>query len=128
MLVVGAGRHGRSALAYDPVANHWRRLAPLPVGRLDSEAAWTGRRLLVWGSLQTGSSASPAALAYDPGTDRWSRLARAPLHGLAQAVVWTGHELLVWGGVVPSPAGTNAPVRYLETGAAFTPTPERSAP
>ena len=60
--------------------------------------------------------------------DRWSRLARAPLHGLAQAVVWTGHELLVWGGVVPTPAGTNAPVRYLDTGAAFTPIPERSAP
>jgi N-acetylneuraminic acid mutarotase len=128
MLFVGAGRHARSALAYDPVANHWRRLAPLPVGRLDSEAAWTGRRLLVWGSLETGSSASPAALAYDPGTDRWSRLARSPLHGLAQAVVWTGHELLVWGGVVPTPAGTNAPVRYLDTGAAFTPVPERSAP
>ena len=123
----GAGGRARSALAYDPVANHWRRLAPPPVGRVDSEAKWTGRRLLVWGSLETASSASPVALAYDPGTDRWLRLAGSPLHGFAQAVVWTGHELLVWGGVVPTLAGTNAPVRYLDTGAAFTPTPERSA-
>jgi N-acetylneuraminic acid mutarotase len=128
MLVVGAGGHARSALAYDPVANHWRRLSPLPVGRVDSEAVWTGRRLFVWGSLQTARSASPVALAYDPGTDRWSRLPRVPLNGLAQAVLWTGHELLVWGGALPTPAGTNAPVRYLDTGAAFTPTPEGSAP
>jgi hypothetical protein len=128
MLLVGAGGRARSALAYDPGTNRWRRLARLPVGRSDARTVWTGRRLLVWGSLETASSASPVALAYDPGTDRWSRLARSPLHGLAQAVVWTGHELLVWGGVVPTPAGTNAPVRYLDTGAAFTPTPERSAP
>jgi N-acetylneuraminic acid mutarotase len=128
MLVVGAGGRARSALAFDPATNRWRRLARLPVGRSDARTVWTGRRLLVWGALQTASSASPVALAYDPGADRWSRLPRVPLNGLAQAVLWTGHELLVWGGVVPTPAGTNAPVQYLNTGIAFTPVPKGSAP
>jgi hypothetical protein len=126
MLVVGAGARARSTLAYDPAANRWRRLASPPVGRLDARAVWTGSRLLVWGS-ETASSASPVGLAYEPRSDRWSRLPRVPLHGLGQTVVWTGHDLLVWGGVVPTPAGTKAPVRYLNTGVVFTPAPERSA-
>jgi len=108
VLVVGAGRRGRSTFAYDPAENQWRRLAPLPAARLDAAAAWTGRRLLVWGTGDRRSITS-GAFAYDPSLDRWSPLPAAQVRGAGQ-VFWTGRRLLLWsdagrfGGAVFTPA------------------------
>jgi len=93
----------------------------METGRMGAVAAWTGRRLLIWGG-ETGRTSFVAAadgLAFDPGTDRWSRLPRGPLAGRSQAdAVWTGRELIVWGGFG---AGSGGNPERLTDGAAFTP-------
>jgi hypothetical protein len=127
LLVIGAGPLAQGALAYDPGANRWRRLAPLPSGRVDPAAVWTGKRLLVWGLSPDPTAAHPGGFAYDPTTDRWSSLPPAPVRGSGQTVDWTGRQLILWGGVIGTPLGTSTPPRYLTSGAAFTPAPERSA-
>jgi N-acetylneuraminic acid mutarotase len=92
VVVVGAGAHARTMLAYRPETNRWRRLSSSPSGLPGAEAFWTGKRLLVWG----GGAESPRGLAYDPSTDRWSSLPPAPLQGSGQTVAWTGRELIAW--------------------------------
>jgi N-acetylneuraminic acid mutarotase len=110
----------RAGFAYDPVSNRWRRLAPMPSGRVGASVVWAGTRLLVWGG-QTAPDARPESpprgLAYDPRTNRWSALPRAPLSGrIGQTAVWAGHALLVWGGGTGRP-----PYAGFRDGAAFTP-------
>jgi hypothetical protein len=106
--VAGGGIRG---VAYDPLANRWRLLAPSPrlsagylMGR---RVLWAGTRLLVW-SYWSRSVAHRGRLdvepegadvwAYDPASDRWTVLpppsARMrPL--LVRAVLaWTGKEVL----------------------------------
>jgi N-acetylneuraminic acid mutarotase len=91
--------------AYDPVLGTWRRLPPAPLSALaDATAMWTGREVLVVGSIPAvktdrGQGHTDGA-AYDPARDTWRRLAPAPrpqgnvLH--AQHAVWAGTRLLVW--------------------------------
>jgi N-acetylneuraminic acid mutarotase len=80
------------AAAYDPAANRWRRLSPLagPSGYVPSDphAVWTGKELVVWGSVDQ---------AFSPSTGRWRRLPKAPGGGRA-LVVWAGREVIGWGG------------------------------
>jgi hypothetical protein len=127
--VAHAGRAPTPAaigFAYDPATNSWRRLPSMGAGRVRAAAAWTGRRLLIWG----GTTSSPASLrlttptrglAYDPMSNCWSSLPRAPLSGrLDPAAVWTGNALIVWGGQRPaSPPGSGT--RSFADGAAFNP-------
>lgn len=104
-LVTSRGLRGRLAdtgLAYNPRTNRWRLLAPMESGRADFAAAWTGRRLLVWGgrtARRYSPQRPPSGFAYDPARNRWSRLPLAPLRGRADpAAVWTGKAMIVWGG------------------------------
>src|SRR5439155_20695889 len=97
VLVLGTGRNARGALAYDPAANRWRRLSPLPSARFDPTSVWTEKRVLLWGSRATLTAVTPDGLAYDPTADRWSSLPMAPLKGSGQTVAWTGRELIAWG-------------------------------
>jgi hypothetical protein len=79
------------AAAYDPAADEWRAIAPLPAA-VDSpgEAALADGWLFVVGQV---------AWAWDARADAWSELA-APPGGerLNHTMTWTGDELLVWGG------------------------------
>ncbi len=93
LVVLGAGDHARSVLAYKPETNRWRLLPLLPFPVSSAQAFWAVKRLLVWGGAE-----SSRALSFDPQTIRWSVLPRPPLHGSGQAAVWTGHRLLVWSG------------------------------
>ena len=113
LLLVAAGRDGRSTYGYDPATNRWRRRAPAPAGRRGPTAVRAGARVLVWGGQSLdGTRPLNDGLAYDRRTDRWSRIAAAPLRPRSGSIVaWTGRELLVWGG------GPHA------DGAAFHPTP-----
>jgi len=83
------------AAAYDPGANSWHRLAPLPgpSGYYPEHirAVWTGKEMLVWG---------PVNEAFNPLTNQWRRLSRAPAdaYGYSGLVVWTGREMIGWGG------------------------------
>ena len=104
ILVVGGtnarGLPASYGLAYNPVLNHWRRLAAV-ARHTEGVTVWTGKRLLIW----DGDTASPEGLAYDPRGNRWSRLPSAPLKGREGAVaVWTGTQCIVFGGVI-GPSG-----------------------
>jgi N-acetylneuraminic acid mutarotase len=100
LLVSGYGPDGRPyptglarAAAYDPAADTWRRLAPLPA-RLAGSAAWSGRELILAGAGARGR----AAFAYDPSSDRWRRLARLPSARPGATALWTRDRLILWGG------------------------------
>jgi hypothetical protein len=96
LLVVGAGKAGRSAYAYDPATNRWRTLASLPEPRVGGIGVWAGTRLLLVGGENRNGKSLRDGLAYDPKTDRWTRLPVTPLRKVYGAVaVWTGHDLIV---------------------------------
>jgi hypothetical protein len=130
VLLVAAGRDGRSAFAYDRATDRWRRLASLPSGRFGSAVVWAGSRLLLWGGYAyahgtpngRGYPIVPAhGLAYDPARDRWSELPQAPVAGRnGPTGVWTGRSLIVWGGSNPRRPLGSGTVAYRD-GAAFIP-------
>src|SRR5437763_4098242 len=89
------------AAAYNPAANAWRRLAPLP-GGVAATAVWDGREVLVL-------TAGGAGFGLDPAANRWRRLTRLGFGGTGAAVAWTGRRLPVWdsrsaGGAAYDPA------------------------
>jgi hypothetical protein len=90
----------KDGAAYDPATDRWRELAPAPLALNQAQAAWTGREMIVLGSLLDGGnrSATPDArgIAYDPAADSWRVIARYPLSPQASTVVWTGTELVAW--------------------------------
>src|SRR5690606_24965143 len=75
-----------------------------PSGRVYHTQFWTGRKLLVWGGIDTGWGKNDGGL-YDPATDTWT----IP-PGLSSAIptyvtgrylltaVWTGGSMIAWGG------------------------------
>jgi hypothetical protein len=95
--------HPRGGLAYDPVADRWRRIPPAPIrGRTSHVAVWTGTEMLVWGGGDFRQSLGDGA-AYDPEGHTWRVLPPAPIAPREQAVaVWTGREMVVTGGAFVS--------------------------
>ena len=59
------------ALRYDPLADVWQELAPMPEARWAGAAATLGEHIYFLG----GSSSSSDLLRYDPAADSWTRLA-----------------------------------------------------
>ena len=100
--LAGSARLLRSAAAYNPATNTWRRLPQMPRAEQFAKAVWDGREILFL-------SGSPRGLAFNPKTNRWRRLPAMPFPRLGFAAVWTGRHLLVWGGLtsagVPPPHG-----------------------
>jgi hypothetical protein len=107
LLVWGStGRDGpgvRDGAAFDPRANRWRTIAPAPVALNQSgwpspSTVWTGRELIVIGSLLDDNNAATrpdaTGLAYDPAADRWRRLPGVRLSPQASAAAWTGRAVL----------------------------------
>jgi hypothetical protein len=130
LLLVGAGRDGRSTLAYAPATNRWRRLASPPSGRFGAAVALAGSRVLLWGGYRYANGtrngrrypAIPArGLAFDPVRNAWSTLPQAPIAARSGATgAWTGTSFVVWGGTNPKrPVGTGTV--YYADGASFTP-------
>jgi hypothetical protein len=86
------------AAAYNPLADAWRMLPPVPRIRPAScaccsgdTAIWTGTEMLLWGATNS---------AYDPATNTWRRLTAPPTDELAPSVsVWTGRQMIGWGSV-----------------------------
>ena len=55
-------------------------------------SAWTGQKLLVWGSADRSNLDTRDGAAYDPVADGWRPIAAAPL-ALNQATsAWTGRS------------------------------------
>jgi N-acetylneuraminic acid mutarotase len=107
------------AAAYDPAANSWRRLAPLPTPtlRFATGAAWDGHELLVVGA----GPSSRSTYAYDPVENTWHRRAPMPAARAGVTVLWTGSRLIAWGGV--NATGT----RTLPSGLSYDPATDRWA-
>jgi hypothetical protein len=91
-----------NGLAYDPVTDTYRKLAPSPLAPSQGPiGAWTGHELILFSSGFDPGAGKPypaslaRAAAYNPATDTWRRIARAP--GLGGAAAWDGHELLLVG-------------------------------
>lgn len=127
LLVLGSGTVGqsdgtprvtRTSFAYNPRTNSWRKLAPLPSGRLGSVAVWTGRQALLWGGqTKTDGVQLTSGLAFDPRLGRWSSVPNAPFaRRVGATAVWTGSQLIVWGGGTGRP-----PYGGYASGAAYTP-------
>jgi hypothetical protein len=108
-----------SGLAYAPAADRWTAMPPYPSADSTLAAAptaWTGSRLVAWGTPDDGSDAAagdpaasgdgaasqaspPAAGAYDPAANAWQPLPAGPLAGRSlHSAVWTGQALIIWGG------------------------------
>lgn len=97
--------------AYDPGADAWQTLAPLPEGRHHLMAAAhpnTARVYVFGGAGAPGWAPTSTAWAYDPESDAWSSLAPMPEARLAGAAVTLGNHLYVVGGA----GGTQALLRY----------------
>ena len=73
---------------YDPAADAWRPLSPLPTARSGVAAAVLAGRLFVFGGERAGGVFIENE-AYDPRSDRWSTMTpmRTPRHGTGAAVV-----------------------------------------
>lgn len=93
--------------SYDPVANAWTKLPPIPSSvragysgaSIWSRAVWTGTEMIVWGGLKSTGD----GLAFNPATNTWRRIATSPAGRFLAAAVWapTVNRMIVWGGYLP---------------------------
>jgi N-acetylneuraminic acid mutarotase len=87
--------------AYDPGANTWRAIAPLPVAMHHANAAAVDGQIYVTGFLTGGGfTANGAVYAYDPGTDAWTPKTSMPsgTQRGASGVAVVGTKIYVAGG------------------------------
>jgi hypothetical protein len=100
----GGGPRGASAnvrgAAYDPENDSWRRIQDSPFGLNLASGMWTGREMLVFGSLLDRGNSAPTrtsvGLAYDPAGDSWRRLPRSSLSPQATSAVWVAERMVAW--------------------------------
>jgi N-acetylneuraminic acid mutarotase len=82
--------------AFDPVTGTWRMLPAPPIGPRTPFSVWTGRELIVWGSVDRFARLRDGA-AYDPTTNSWRTIADGPTDITDGSAVWTGEEMIVFG-------------------------------
>ena len=85
--------------AYDPAADSWQQVAPMPTARSSHAAAVVDGNIYVMGGCLPGSELFSDALeAYDPVADTWTTLASlSPSRAYHAAAVVDG-KLCVFGG------------------------------
>ena len=105
--------------AYNPQTGVWRMLPPAPISARAPMFAWTGRELVVWGTVERGLQTPPDGAAYDPAADSWRPIAAAPVELTDATAVWTGREIIVVGASL-SPSD-NAPATPTAIAAAYNP-------
>ncbi len=103
IVLAGAGPSDQSVLeaaAYDPTTDSWWRLANAPLGLNLSSGMWTGRRLLVFGSLldsrNHASTPTSVGAAYDPELDSWAMMPPSALSPQATSAGWLGDRMVAW--------------------------------
>lgn len=85
---------------YDPVADAWSTVAPLPVGLNHHATAATADTLYVVGGNESfGDSPGTFGFAYDPETDTWSEIAPLPDGRWGHEAVVIEDQVYVLGGV-----------------------------
>lgn len=100
----------RSGGRYNPSSDSWRPMSigqPVPEGREDHTAIWTGTEMIIWGGFNTNAAEGlfrashyGDGYGYDPAIDTWRRLSDsgAPVPRRNHSAVWSGTEMIVWGG------------------------------
>jgi len=104
VVVWGGGGPGDASVfqgaAYDPDGDVWRRITDAPLGLNSADGMWTGREVLVFGSLlgsgNIADTRTSVGAAYDPATDRWRELAPSKLSPQATSAVWAGDRMVAW--------------------------------
>ena len=101
--IVWGGGHGRGAAegaAYDPDTDSWRRIADAPLGLNLADAVWTGREMIVFGSLlddrNVADTRTSVGAAYDPASDTWRTLPPADLSPQATAAAWAAGRMVAY--------------------------------
>jgi hypothetical protein len=105
---------GTRGWRFNPGRNTWTAIAAGPGDALHSQAAWTGRALLVFNNDSSASGDHPTPVdpgdieVWAPNTNQWTALPRAPYSGdpTTTSAVWTGDRLLMWGEMTPDGAAT----------------------
>jgi hypothetical protein len=92
----------RDGAAYSPATNRWRRIPPAPVRITEGVVRWTGREMLVFGSLRTdyckdGYLSSVHTVLYDPTTNRWRRLEDSRVSNVGPNAVVVAKQIVAWG-------------------------------
>jgi hypothetical protein len=122
-VVVVTGREGE-VVAYDPAADRWEALPPLPGEAVAADGStslvWTGTSLVHWSGgvyagpfpSEVGSATVDAGWVLDAGDASWRALPELPAGARPQlgTLVWTGQELVVWGAAAGGPGGTDVGV------------------
>jgi len=89
-----------SGAAYDPIGDTWQRIADAPVGLNLASGMWTGREMLVFGSLldnrNIADTKTSVGAAYDPATDTWRELPSSELSPQATSAVWVADRMVAW--------------------------------
>jgi hypothetical protein len=104
LVVWGGGRPGepaaRSGAAYDPSSDTWRPIAQAPIGLNLASGMWTGRELLVFGSLlndrNVAETRTAVGAAYHPATDSWREISPSRLSPQATSAVWRQGRIVAW--------------------------------
>ncbi len=103
---LAGGGYFADGAAYDPCANMWTVLPPIPEGasaRAYHTAVWTGTEMIIWGGVIDAAGFLTSGIAYNPVTNSWRVLplpdsGPTPLARAFHTAVWTGSEMVVWGG------------------------------
>lgn len=106
-LVGAATEEGRPSTvveAYDPVADAWTTLAPLPCPRVRAGVVAVGGRIIAIGGRRDELD-TPVIAAYDPRADRWSELGTTPFPARHLAATVLDGRILVSGGFTATPGG-----------------------
>ena len=101
LIYVPGGFGGETVFqAYDPAADRWRDLDPLPEPRNHAMAAALNGRVYVFGGAQSGGpGATATTFAYDPATNTWARRADLPEARAGGAAVALDGLIYVVGGI-----------------------------
>jgi hypothetical protein len=96
---LAADRNLASVERYDPSADRWTQLPPLPTARGGLGAAIVRRRLVAVGG-EGPTSVFATAESFDLGSERWSRMPelRTPRHGMGMAAI--GSTVYALGGAL----------------------------
>jgi hypothetical protein len=90
----------RIGAAYDPATDSWRAIAKAPVALNLASGMWTGREMLVFGSLldsrNVAATRTAVGAAYDPAADSWREIAPSRLSPQATSAVWLGGRMVAW--------------------------------
>jgi hypothetical protein len=86
--------------AYDPASDTWRRIPDSPTALNSASGMWTGKEMLVFGSLLDGrniaATQTSVGAVYDPTTDRWHKMAPSELSPQATSSTWAGDRMVAW--------------------------------